>query len=211
MAPAILDQCWVASVERIAKIDQCLRQFCPWDDELKIFIAGKSTGPDSDSYSMAATVTKNLGSQLSMLANAFPKIGFDGSDWNMTTIWFPYQIFRKCWYVTFTSEYGSDIDFAFVSDSKQPGNCDMHIVGQKRGSFVDAPCFVKYAINCFRRANISHQDFVSVLRRIENEKIFGTEIIGPLLAVLEASKKEFREPEYRHLKELLQSVDLTMP
>ncbi|SDY85153.1 hypothetical protein SAMN04515617_1257 [Collimonas sp. OK242] len=211
MAPAILDQCWVASVERITEIDQRLSQFCPWDDELKIFIAGKSTAPDSDSYSMAATVTKNLGSQLSMLADAFPKIGFDGSDWNMTTIWFPYQSFRKCWYVTFTSEYGSDIDFAFVSDSKQPDNCDIQIVGQKRGSFVDAPGFVKYTINCFRRASISNQDFFSVLRRIENEKIFGTEIVGPLLTILETSMKELRDPEYCHLKELLQSFDLTMP
>ncbi|SFD03186.1 hypothetical protein [Collimonas sp. OK412] len=211
MAPAILDQCWGASVERITEIDQSLSPFCPWDDELKIFIAGKSVAPDSDSYSMAATVTKNLGSQLSMLAEAFPKFGFGGSDWNMTMIWFPYQIFRKCWYVTFTSEYGSDVDFAFVNNSKQPCNYDMQVVGQKRGAFVDAPGFVRYTINCFRRANISHQDFVSILRRIENEKIFGTEVIGPLLTVLEASKKELRDPEYRHLKELLQSFDLTLP
>jgi hypothetical protein len=192
--PPILDKSWAAQGMNPALIDAKLLSYPTVHRGLTICAAGKQATPDVASFALAVRVLSELPKHIEQFDN-------EKKEWELSTVVFPYQRRDSLWYAEFQSEYGSDLEYAFKSRT-----------GDSFGAFT--PWWpeglyesVPYRIGWLLRdlARFDDPGLVQVFDRAKNEKLFGTELILPLMEILERSVPR-ADWHYGHLKKRLDAI-----
>jgi hypothetical protein len=198
----------------LAAIDVATSDFCPLTESTPLLIAGKDRSPDEDAQKVAMRVLSSPHAALSPLLQLDPSMELGPDGWMLSCIWFPYQTYRACWYVSFRTEYGGERAFAFrpqgeglIRDTVEEVNCFMdasNAAGYCQDSFTSVPPVVSWIVRELPRGELASGTFNDILARIERERLFGTEIVGPLLSVVEELRGRVPEPQYALWKTRLQ-------
>jgi hypothetical protein len=209
----ILDAPWCGEFDLVA-FDAATSVFCPEPESTPVLIAGKASSPDEDALWLAERVLSSPYASLSPLLQLDPPIGFSPDQWMLSGIWFPYQKYRACWYVTFTTEYSGGLELGVraqtegaACDSVEVVNSFMNAdnaAGYCQDSFTSVAHVVAWIVRQLRREKVSSKKFSEILDRIDKERLFGTEIVDPLISVVEESKDRVPEWLYAHWKTRLQ-------
>ena len=199
---SILDAPWCGEFDLVA-FDSATSVFCPCPEPTQVLIAGKDSSPDEDALRLAERVLSAAYISLSpLLQRDFPRFGPD--EWMLSRIWFPYQTYRACWYIEIMSEYSSVLDLAFRAETEGAA-CDRvelewdfadadNAAGYCQDSFTSVADVVAWVIRELHQERMSSKKFSEIVERIDKERLFGTEIVDPLISVVEESKD--RVPEW---------------
>jgi len=93
------------------------------------------------------------------------------------------------WYAEFTSEYGSDLEYAFRGSSDDGFSpSDLFL----RENHESVPYTINATLDDLRRyCTAPDQGLAEITERIEMEKLFGTELIRPVMEILERNVAQF--------------------
>lgn len=174
----VLDNCWSAPAIDPALIDAKVLGFYP-AFRRTICIAGKQGAPDATSFALAVRVLSELPKHIRSIP------GLDG--WELSQLVFPYQKRGSLWYAEFESEYGSDLEWAFRSSTNDSFISFTPFAPE--GLYESVPYRIGWLLD--ELPQISDQGLTQVYERIEKEKLFGTELILPLMQILERNAAQF--------------------
>jgi len=194
--PPILDNYWSARLEP-ELIDAKLAGFYPFRWRLAVCVAGKRAAPDAASFALAARVLPELPTHLLSIR--------DLDEWTLSQVAFPYQKGHPIWYAEFTSDYGSDLEYAFKSSSDD-GFSPSYVFAPE-GLYESVPYKINGTLRDLRRCcTAPDQGLAEVAERIEREKLFGTELIRPVMEILERNAAQFNPDIWRWRKKRLQAI-----
>jgi hypothetical protein len=178
----ILDNCWSASDLRADLVDARLARICTFDGRLRVGVAGKQPAPNAASFALASRI-------LSDLSKYIESIAVDLDQWILSAVAFPYQKGRPLWYVEFESEYGGDTEFAFIGSTD--GSFSSSYPFAPAGLYESVPYDIGWLLRELRRQpEVRDQELAQILERIEKEELLGTELIRPLMEIVERNRAQ---------------------
>jgi len=193
--PPILGNCWSAPRLSPELIDSKLAGLYPFRWHLAVYVAGKQAAPEGASFALASRVLSELPKHIATI----PEL----DQWMLSAVAFPYQRDRALWYADMESEYGSILDYAFMRSTSDE---DFSISDYGRGSYESVPGTIIRALDLLRHYKVTDQELVHLTERIETEKLFGTELICPLLKILERNSTQFAPPIWSDIKERFDAI-----
>lgn len=205
---SILDPPWSCCFD-IETLDGAMAQFCPGFKLTPVYIAGKAELPDEDALRLARQVLTSPSAALLPLVDQIG-IEFGPDNWMLSSIWFPYQTYRPCWFAEFHTEYDGQFEFGFRPDDEQVSLVKVDVInhfadaaneaGFCQDSFTSIPGTVSWVIDELVGYRIASDRFEKILRRIINERLFGTELVEPLILVLGESFSQVSHERRSHLE-----------
>jgi len=191
--PPILDNYWSARLDP-ELIGAKLAGFYQFRWQLAVCIAGKRATPDAASFALAARVLPELPTHLLSIRD-------DLNEWTLSQVAFPYQKGRPLWYVLFLSEYDGDLEYAFRGSSDDGFN------PSPVSGYESVPDTINVTLDDLRdRCTAPDQGLAEVTERIEREKLFGTELIRPVMEILERQVAQSNRGSLSWRKKKLQEI-----
>lgn len=182
LLPPILDNCWSAPSLSPELIDAKLARLYPFRWRLTIHVAGKQSAPDRASFALASRVLSELPKHIASIPNL--------DQWMLSAVAFPYQKGHPLWYAEFESEYGGDLEYAFRGSTDD--SFSSFYVFAPEGLYESVPYRIGWLLDDLRqKSEIRDQELTQILERIEKEELFGTELIRPLMEILERNRAQF--------------------
>jgi len=199
--PPILGEAWVLPYINPEIIDAKLLEYYPTlSRELTIWVSGKESAPDPAAFALAVSTLTALPKYIASIKD------LDITQWNLTGLIFPYQKKKVLWYSEFRTEYDGDLAIAFTGDTANevtPCNANW-----PESSFVGVPYTVVSLVHLISKNKISVPDFDHILNLIKVERIFGTELIVPLIEIVERNVAVFEASIYRHIVTKLKAIEM---
>lgn len=199
--PPILGCSWVLPYINPEIIDAKLLEYYPTlNRELTIWVSGKEFAPDPAAFALAASTLTALPKYIASIKD------LDTTQWNLTGLIFPYQKRKVLWYSEFRTEYDGDLAIAFTGDTAAdvtPCNANW-----PESSLVGVPYTVVSLVHLISKNRIAVPGFEHILDRIKDERIFGTELIVPLIEIVERNAAVFEASIYRHILTKLKAIEM---
>ena len=202
----MLDDYWTIEVKGLAKSDEKLSEYFESVDysDVDISIAGKESGLNDAAFQLALEVLPDLHLYLREISSKV-QLETENGWWHLTSIWFPYQQ-ESMWYLHFTSDYGSDLEYCFVKDKETNEFVGLVSGCRDNDSIAHVLPTVKYVVNELVRAKVYSPAFRKVRATIKAEETIGRELIAPLIQIVTESKEVLRDYMYDHLLKLLGEI-----
>ncbi len=167
--PIILDNHW--SMELDPRVIVKLLDLYPGNPDIMVGIAGKEEEPDTASFALAVRVLTNLRKYVDYRWNWYAEVIF------------PYQKNGaiSLWYAEYESIYSGNDLYAFRGSGVVFTQSCVHCGSD---NYADVPHIILQVLRNLRKSGAADPELAQVSERIEKEKLFGTELILPLMKIL---------------------------